>query len=94
MKDDWPFNQPRNVACISLRQIFQNEKPILHVTHDADDECWQFLGLESPREEDAWVVTLEEAVERDPSIIRLASMPPGWHAWRTTEKDEWKIKKL
>jgi len=93
MKDDWPFDQPRNAACISLRQIFQTGAPILHVTHDTEDHGWQFLGLEDAKEEDAWVVSLEEVVKRDPSVLRLAYMLPGWHAWRKTEEDEWKIEK-
>lgn len=86
---DWPFDQPRNTASITLRSIVFGDAPILHVTHDEDDHGWQFLGLEDACDNDACVVGLGEIVARDPSVIELADLPPGWHAWRSSSAAPW-----
>jgi hypothetical protein len=64
----WPFDQPRNCAVFTTRQVLDCAKPILPVTHDADDHGWQFLSSEA-RAEDAKIIALEEAVELDPSVL-------------------------
>ncbi len=87
--DDWPFEQPPNCAVITLRQITQKKKPILHVTHDSDDHGWQFLGWEDACVEDGVVVCLEHILSLDPSIRELADLPPGWHAWRRAADEPW-----
>ena len=89
MNADWPFNQPRNCAVITLRKIAVGDQPILHVTHDADDHGWQFLGWEDARMEDASVVSFAYIVNVDPSIVQLADLPPGWHAWRRSVDEPW-----
>ncbi|MDB5321103.1 MAG: hypothetical protein JWN40_2734, partial [Phycisphaerales bacterium] len=55
---DWPFDQPRNCAVITLRSIVFGGAPILHVSHDADDRGWQFIGGGDAEESDAAVVAL------------------------------------
>jgi hypothetical protein len=87
--DDWPFDQPRNAACITLRSIIFGNAPILHVTHDEDDHGWQFLGLEDAQESDACVVAFQKIVAKDSSILELADLPPGWHAWRRSPTSAW-----
>jgi hypothetical protein len=89
MTEEWPFAQPRDCAVITLRQILEGLQSILHVSRDRADDSWQFLGLEDARVEDASVVSFEEVVELDPSILQLADLPPGWHAWRKTIKGPW-----
>jgi hypothetical protein len=90
MHDSWPFDQSRNCATISQRQIFQEEKPILFVSHDEDDHGWQFLSGEEFTEEDAFVVGLEEIVQLDPSVLDIADLEPGWIATRESISDTWK----
>lgn len=87
--DDWPFDQPRNCAVFTIRQILNGLEPILHVTHDSDDHGWQFLGLGDARIEDAAIVSLDEIVERDPTVRDVADLPPGWRAWRGSIDDPW-----
>ena len=93
MNDSWPFDQSRNCATFSLRQIFQEEKPILYVSHDEDDHGWQFLSGEEFKEEDAFVVGLEEIVQLDPSVLDIADLEPGWIAKRESISDPWKKEK-
>ena len=86
---DWPFEDPENVAVITVRQVLGDDGWIHFVSHDADDGGWQFMGIDSPREEDALVVSLRNIVQHDPSIIDLADLPLGWCAWRDHPEAEW-----
>jgi len=86
---DWPFDQPPHCAVITLRQIVDGSQPVLHVTHDLGDHGWQFLGREDARVEDASVVCLSKIVRIDPSLMQIADLPPGWHAWRQDASAEW-----
>ena len=53
MPDDWPFDDPENLAVFTLKRIVRGESPILRVCHDEDDGGWQFL--------DGGEVAVEEA---------------------------------
>jgi hypothetical protein len=72
----------------TTRQVLEREEPILRVTHDTDDYGWQFLGSEA-RAEDAKIISLEEAVELDRSVLQVADLPVGWHAWRASVEEPW-----
>ena len=85
----WPFDQPPDCAVITLRSIVFGGKPILHITHDEDDHGWQFLGSEDAHEGDPAVVGLGEIAKLDPSVLEVADIPPGWHAWRRSKSSTW-----
>lgn len=87
--ENWQFDEPENVAVITLRQIVDGSEPILHVTHDSDDGGWQFLGWENAREEDVKIVALRTIVRLDSTVQELADLPLGWHAWRKTADQPW-----
>ena len=36
-QDQWPFDDPKDVAVITLNAIAKGGNPILHVTHEAED---------------------------------------------------------
>jgi hypothetical protein len=86
---DWHFDDPKNVATFTVRQIVRDGNPILRVAHDSEDGAWQFLEWGSPREEDAMIVSLEEMTQIDPSIIELADLPLGWRAIRRSRAEAW-----
>jgi hypothetical protein len=86
---DWPFDQPRNCAVLTLRSIVFGSAPILHVVHDEDDDGWQFLGLEDADVEQVAIIALGEIVKLDPSILEVADLPPGWRAWRGSKSAPW-----
>lgn len=87
--DDWPFDQPRNSTTITMRQVLEGSEPILLVSHDADDHGWQFIGYTDACTEDGRVVCLEAMVARDPSVLQVADLPPGWQAVRRSPKHPW-----
>jgi hypothetical protein len=84
----WPFDRPRNYSVFTTRQVLQRQEPILRVTHDTDDHSWQFLGRDAGAE-DGKIISLEEAVELDPSVLQVADLPVGWHAWRSSVEEPW-----
>ena len=78
-KENWPFDQPRNCATITMRQVMviDGSEPILLVSHDAEDHGWQFIGTSDASMADAKLVCLEHIVRLDPTVLEVADLPPG-----------------
>jgi len=89
-KDIWPFDQPRNCATLTMRQVLDGSEPILLVAHDADDHAWQFIGSSNAAVADARVVCLEEIVQHDPTVLEVADLLPGWQAVRDEVGGTWR----
>jgi hypothetical protein len=87
---DWPFDDPKNVATVTVRQIIREGQPILLVSHDADDGSWQFLTGGRFFTGDAMLVALHEIVQHDPSVRELADLPLGWVATRDSAGSSWR----
>jgi hypothetical protein len=88
-KSSWPFDQPTSGAAITLRSIVFGGSPVLFVSHDEDDHGWQFLGRGVPDASDAAVVSMREMADRDPTLLEIADLPPGWVAHRSTTGGTW-----
>jgi len=73
--DDWPFADPPDVATITTRQIIHGNEPILLVSRDADDGCWQFLTGGAFEVADGMIILLRNMIARDPSLAELAALP-------------------
>jgi hypothetical protein len=87
--DEWPFDQPRNCAVMTQRQIMNGSKPILLVCHDSEDHGWQFLDGDPISMKDALVACLQEVVKIDPSVFQVANLLPGWQALRKNVTTSW-----
>ncbi|HKB05973.1 MAG TPA: hypothetical protein VKD90_27510 [Gemmataceae bacterium] len=87
--DDWPFDDAKNTATLTVRQLVHGGQPILLVFHDADDGMWQFLTGETVDMSDAMLVSLESIYRRDPSVGELADLPLGWQASRASRAGRW-----
>jgi len=85
----WPFDQPRNCATMTMKQVLDGSEPILMVTHDADDHGWQFIGISDASVADGRIVCLEEMVQLDPTVLEVADLLPGWRAIRKRVGDTW-----
>ena len=75
------------MASMTVRAIIQAGRPILRVSHQIDDGCWQFFNAKRRKKEDARVVRLAEMVGLDPTIAALADLPLPWRALRRS-RDE------
>jgi hypothetical protein len=80
--EEWPFEDPRNTAAITTRQVLETGAPVLRVTHDAEDGGWQFLCGTTDDPADGRVVGLGCMCDRDATLLELADLPEGWCAWR------------
>ncbi|APW62063.1 hypothetical protein [Paludisphaera borealis] len=87
----WPFADPEETEVVTLDRIVRRESPILLVSHDADDGGWQFVDGDQVFEENGEVVLLGEIVQLDPTVLELAELPIGWHAWRPSLDHPWRI---
>lgn len=77
------------MACLTVHSVADGTEPILLVTRDADDEMWQFLSGDVVIAENAVVVSLEEMVLQDVTLLHLADVGPGWRAWREDRGAPW-----
>ena len=86
-----PFGTPEGLVFTS-RHVMYEGWPILLVSHDADDEAWQFVNGDGNTDEGVkpMLVHPEHVVELDPSVLVLADLPLGWQAWRGSVQDEWR----
>lgn len=90
MTQDWPFEDPPNVAVFTTTAVVKGGRPILRVTHDEDDGAWQFHSGEDVGSGDAMIVALREILKLDPSVASLADLPYGWIATRESATTEWR----
>ncbi len=93
-EQSWTFDQPRNAACFTLREIVEDGAPILYVTHDASDHGWQFLTGESVSMAQSMIVSMAEIVALDPSLLKIGNLPPGFSASRDSVESEWEISEI
>ena len=91
--EEWPFDQPKNCAVFTLKQIMNREISILAVYHDLEDDGWQFVSNTELSMEDAMMVTLESVANLDPSVLGVANIKPGYHAWRASYGSPWTVAK-
>ncbi len=85
----WPFDQPPNCAIFTMRQVMNGSEPILLISHDAEDHGWQFIGSSNASKHDAMIVSLQEIVRVDSTILEVANLPVGWEAVRDKIGGTW-----
>jgi len=90
---EWPFDQPKNCAVFTIKQVIESKFPILLVYHDLEDNGWQFVSNVEFSMEDAKLVSLEEITKIDPTVCEVAKIEPGYHAWRTDTGSKWHVEK-
>lgn len=90
---EWPFEDGRRVAVFTTTHVVRAGKPILYVSHDADDGAWQFHSGDLVSTKDMMLLALEEILEIDPSIASLANLPLGYCAERRNPRSAWRIQK-
>ncbi|MBZ9966142.1 hypothetical protein [Mesorhizobium sp. BR1-1-2] len=98
---EWKFADPPNVAVLSDKSIFKRDDWIAYVVHEADDDdidndndeggSWRFHSSDTRNwdEREIMLVGLQEVVRLDQSILALADLPKGWHAWRSSKSSPW-----
>jgi hypothetical protein len=90
VQGEWPFDDPKNRAVITVSQVLDGRSIVRYVTHDKSDGAWQFLDGGNVAEADARVVGLSEMIALDPTLMALADLPLGWYAERSAQDSPWK----
>ena len=85
----FPFQDSPNTAVVTGVHVLDEKKPILYVSHDDDDGCWQFLCGDEHNIEDSRVISLQEIYEIDKSIKDVARLEYGKCAYRKDENSKW-----
>src|SRR4051812_3219048 len=88
---DVVFDSPDGLV-FTTHAVMDEGLPICEVTHDVDDEAWQFVNGEEDFSDarNAMLVHVEHLLELDPSLALLADLPLGWVAKRQGPDDDWK----
>jgi hypothetical protein len=76
--------------------VLEDKKTITYVTHELEDEAWQFLSDDKfdDFEKVAKVVGLQEIIDIDPTLKNIIDMDEGYYATRKSKKDNWIINKI
>lgn len=87
---NWPFDQPPNTYALTTRHVLEGAW-IHHVTHDFEDEGWQFHARHEhgPAPSDAAIVSMAYMLQLDPTLAQLGDLPPGWSASRESVDAPW-----
>ena len=94
MSTIWKFKDAPDVGVIAVKQVMSGADWIQYVFHDEEDGVWQFHGTEEANERDIMLVSLQAVVALDPSLEKLADLPPGWQAYRANINAPWKREAL
>ncbi|UTC63598.1 hypothetical protein E4O00_03670 [Treponema sp. OMZ 788] len=70
---------------ITTKRVINKISQVSIVTHDSDDGIWQFLDKGELTEESAAVVSLEEIILLDSSLMTLYDLPLGWIAEKNAD---------
>ena len=93
MKSNKVFLASLNTAVFTTKFIVHDKKEITYVSHDDEDGAWQFFGDDNfdNYEEIAMILSLEEIIQIDKSVLEIADLPLGFVATRKSRTDNWTI---
>ena len=84
--------EDKNKSAITTKYVVNNNSIIVSVFYDEDGD-WQFLGEEEVSEEDAIVVSIQEMIDIDKSLVNLPDLKEGESAYRKNKESIWLIRK-
>jgi hypothetical protein len=87
------FKDSLNTAVFITTFVFKDKKPITHVLHEIEDGAWQFFSDDDydDFEKVAMVVSLDEIIEFDKTVLEIADLPLGYYATRKSIAENWAI---
>jgi hypothetical protein len=85
------FQDDLSTAVITTKYVLNENSPILFVNH-FEDGFWQFCGSENNLEDaDYKIISLEEMIEIDSSILEISDLPYEGMAYREDVNSVWII---
>ena len=86
------IEENKNKSAITTKYVVNNNSIIVSVFYDEDGD-WQFLGEDEVSEEDAIVVSIQEMIDIDKSLVNLPDLKEGESAYRKNKESIWLIRK-
>lgn len=77
----------------TTRFVIEDNSDITFATHDHEGD-WQFMSDDEFNESDARVVSLQEILELDSTLLKLADLPIGYEAKRNDKYSNWEISSI
>ena len=95
-ENNYGFETTLNTAVFTTVFILNNKKTITHVSHYLEDGAWEFLSDDPFEDIDSVIkiVSLEEIIILDPSIVELSDLKEGYCASRVHKEDRWVKQRL
>ena len=85
-----PINNFSGCAAFTCSHVLEENRPILYVKHD-DDNDWQFLCGEMHTTEDGRIIDFDEVIDLDPTIHKVCNLKREQTAVRDNKESEWKL---
>ncbi|EDP9826567.1 hypothetical protein ACK1QP_004751 [Salmonella enterica] len=82
------INEVKDKPVITTRQIMMESVLITHVFYD-EDRDWQFFDASDFFESNAMVVSVQQIINKDNSLMDLPEMFPGDRIRRNSKEDIW-----
>ena len=86
------IEENKNKSAITTKYVVNNNSIIVSVFYDEDGD-WQFMGEEEVSAEDAIVVSIQEMIDIDKSLVNLPDLKEGESAYRKNKESIWLIRK-
>jgi hypothetical protein len=74
---------------MTTKNVIKKNQTIVYISHDEEDGMWQFHDGSEFELDDAMLVSLEEVVALDSTLMKIYDLPIGWIAWRDTKDSVW-----
>jgi hypothetical protein len=87
------FQESLNTAVFTTKFVIKNKKLITTVYHDSEDGAWEFFSddLYENYEDVAMVVSLEEIINLDNTVLEISDLSLGFKAVRNKKGDKWLV---
>ena len=84
------FKESLNTIVFTSKYVAIEGSPIVYVAHH-EDGSWEFWGNQIIDESEIMLVTLEQILNKDNTILDLADFPFEFSAQRNSKDDDWII---
>jgi hypothetical protein len=84
------FTESLKTVVFTSKYVINQNSPIVYVAHN-NDGTWEFWGEQIIDESEIMLVSLEQIIKRDNSILKLADLPVEFSAARSSKDTDWVI---
>ncbi|HVU99127.1 MAG TPA: hypothetical protein VHE34_28085 [Puia sp.] len=84
------FKENLNTAVFTSDYVLSGSSPIVYIAHH-EDGSWEFWSKETISESDVRVVSLQQIIAIDPSVLEVADLPLQFAAVRDDISRPWNL---